>query len=148
MCKFFNENLMSAILGAVIGGLVTYCSEKHFRNSDKKQQEKHYASMLYYDLKSIEDYLLYEKSSVDIRYSVDWQHLVTNCSFLKPEYVSYIYNIYDGIYNFDFLFQRNKEQGIPNIKENSLSYKKLQGLLKKDEKSIYSAIIQELWNRM
>lgn len=75
-----NENLISAVLGDVIGGVATFTSELHLRNSDSKQQEKHFASMLYYDLKSVEDYIIDGRSSIDIRYSSDWQHIVANCS--------------------------------------------------------------------
>lgn len=138
-----NENLMSAALGAVIGGIVTFMSEMHFRKSDDKEQVKHYASILYYDLKSIEYYVLHEASSVDIRYCDDWQSLVINCSFLSSEDVRYIYSVYDLIYNFDFLFQRYKDSGMSNRKEDQPAYKELQKCFQKDNSS-YNEIMKKL----
>lgn len=74
-------NLLSAFLGAIVGGALTYITEWLLKRADGRQQEKHYSSMLYYDLKSIEDYILNERSSVNVIYSSDWQSIVVNCIF-------------------------------------------------------------------
>ena len=143
-----NENLISAVLGAIIGGIATFASEKHFRNSDNKEQEIHFASMLYYDLKSIEDYLINESSSVDIRYSTEWQKLVANCSFLKTEYIENIYKIYDYVYNFDFLYKKSKEQGTSNRKEDQPAYKGLKENLMSNKNSTYTSLMKELTKKI
>lgn len=45
-----NDNSVSAVIGALIGGMTTFISELTFRRSDSRQQDKHNASMFYYDL--------------------------------------------------------------------------------------------------
>lgn len=98
--------------------------------------------MLYYDLKSIEDYLANEKSSVDIRYTSEWQQVVANCSFLNSEHIKFIYKIYDQVYNFDFIYKKNKEQGISNKKEDQPAYKELKKNLMSDKK--YACLMKDL----
>lgn len=100
--------LISALIGALIGGAMTFLSEFIFRRKNKKENESHFSSILYYDLKSIENFVTSERSSVDIRYSPQWQDLISNCSFLTDSQVKHLYNVYDSVYNFDY-FYKNKD---------------------------------------
>ncbi|QXE18287.1 hypothetical protein [Clostridium sp. 001] len=122
------NSLLGAIVGALVGGGVTYLSQKYFRIIDDEKKEKHYASVLYYDLVSIEDYINNERGSVDIRYFEDWQHIVANCNFLESSDVQVIYRLYDLVYNFDFEFKERKRNSDVR-KENIDAYKELKHLL-------------------
>ena len=65
-------SLISAIIGGIctlLGGLLVY-----YRQSGAQTRQA--ASVLYYDLKSIESYLKTERSSVNIRYFSEWQSIV------------------------------------------------------------------------
>ena len=77
-------------------------------------QEKHAASMLYFDLMSIEDYLKNERGAVNIRYSSDWQNMISNCAFLLPD-------------NIMFLHENNSI----NMKRRNNEYQEVVDLLKK-----------------
>jgi len=65
-----------AIIGVFFTGVVTYIIEEIKRKRRRKEQEGHAASILFYDLKSIEYYLKEERDSVNLRYSDDWQGIV------------------------------------------------------------------------
>jgi NADPH-dependent 7-cyano-7-deazaguanine reductase QueF len=127
-----NENLMATILGAMIGGMLTFVIEIHFRKKDARENEKHFASILYYDLLSIKDYIENERSSVDVRYSQEWQSLIAHCTFLKSEYIGWIYKIYDSIYNYDYSMKSRKENKTFHRKEEIDDYKKLQNYFKEN----------------
>ena len=64
---------------------------------------------MYNDLKSIEKYLADERSSVNIRYSEDWQCIVAQCPFFNAEEIELIYYIYGEVYNYNYHY-RCKEQ--------------------------------------
>ena len=98
-------------VGAIIGGGFTLLGVlatilftiRQQKESDIKK-EKHVASILYFDIKSIESYLKYERSSVNLRYSENWQSVVAECSFLSGKQVEYIYKIYDLVYNYNYFY--------------------------------------------
>lgn len=85
------------------------------------------ASQLYYDLKSIEDYLKEETGAVNLRYSSEWQVIVAQCAFLEPEQVKKVYDIYDKAYNYNYYY-RSKEKRGKKIEKDSILY---YGALKK-----------------
>ena len=100
-------SLISALIGGVctlLGGWLVY----HFQSGTQKRQA---ASVLYYDLKSIESYLKTEGSSVNIRYFSEWQSIVAECTFLKPDDVEQLYKIYDLVYDYDYHYRLKEEQG-------------------------------------
>ena len=111
-------DLIIALIGALIGGAMTFLTEFIFRYKNKKDNESHFSSILYYDLKSIENFVLYDRSSVDIRYSTQWQNLISNCSFLTDPQVEHLYNVYDSVYNFDYFYK--KKNSIELTKEDCL----------------------------
>ena len=84
---------------------------------------------MYYDLKSIEDYLKYERSSVNLRYSVDWQSIVANCPFLSDSQVAYIYKLYDEAYNYNYHYRLKEKSKQQITKETIGQYKKLKELM-------------------
>ena len=95
MLEILKQVMESNFVGALIGGFCTLIGSIWVWKSQSKEQEKHAASMLYYDLCSIENYLRNERSSVNIRYSVEWQKMVSSCAFLPLDVMEKIYNIYE-----------------------------------------------------
>jgi hypothetical protein len=141
-------NLLSAFLGAIAGGALTYITEIRLRKEDRKQQERHYASMLYYDLRSIENYVLKEESSVDIRYSSDWQSIVSECTFLKPSYVENLYKIYDLVYNFNYHFKEQKKVGEDKLKTDIKEFMKLVSIFMHNSDATYKDVMRELSSKL
>lgn len=113
-------------IGALMGGVYVYRQEG-------KKQERHAASILYYDLKSIEDYLRSEKGTINIRYSEDWQMMTSSCTFLADYYVKKIYEIYDLVYNYNYQYKLKEQEGKVK-KENIVEYKRLQNLFLENSK--------------
>lgn len=52
------NELYAALLGAIIGGLLTFMGEFIYRKCDENSKQQHSASILYNDLKSIQEYIL------------------------------------------------------------------------------------------
>ena len=123
------DSLVGAIIGAVFGSLGTYFIEFVKRNKEKKALESHAASILYHDLKSIEQYLREEKQFVNLRYSQEWQNMVTDCFSLDDESIMYLYKIYDEVYNYNASFVEKSRSGKKFQKRKLVSYKKLNRLL-------------------
>lgn len=116
--------MVSAIVGAVIGIIATLLGVWATYLLEKRSQENFAAAILYNDLKSIEKYLACERSSVNLRYSDNWQQIVANCSFLKDKELETIYAIYGDVYNYDYGLIE-KTDGFFK-KEDIASYRKLQ----------------------
>lgn len=123
--NILNEPIMTTIVGAIIGIAATIFGGWIMYAREKRSQESFAATILYNDLRSIEKYLACERSSVNLRYSSDWQQIVANCSFLKEEEIEWIYTIYDEVYNYNYRY-RLKEQMGNFRKEDIDSYKTLQ----------------------
>ena len=87
-----------------------------------------YASVLYYDLKSIESYLKTERSSVNIRYFSEWQSIVAECTFLEPDDVEQLYKIYDLVYDYDYHYRLKEERGAVT-KDDISQYKELKKVM-------------------
>lgn len=120
----FNEPIITTIIGAVIGIVASVIGAIIAYQQMKKGQESFSSSILYNDLKSIEKYLKEERSSVNMRYSEDWQHMVANCSFLTDEEVEKVYSIYDKVYNFNYRYWlKEKKESVR--KEDISSYEEL-----------------------
>lgn len=130
--------MSETLIGVLIGGGITLAVEFSVKLYEKNQLKKHSASLLYYDLKSIEEYLNIENQNVDIRYSTEWQSMVANCTFLKNTEVEYIYKIYDQVYNQNWLMNNSN-----NIKTTS-AYAELQKLIATDENQKYKRILHTL----
>lgn len=141
----YNENLMAAALGAIVGGFVTFATESYFRKKEARENEKLFASILYYDLMSIMDYVYNEVSSVDVRYSGEWQSLIAHCTFLKSEYISWIYKIYDSVYNYDYTMKMRKEDNTFHTKEEIEDYIKLQNYFMEN---CVNAMLHDLGNKI
>ena len=104
-----------------LGGLLVY-------HRQSGAQTKQAASVLYYDLKSIESYLKTEGSSVNIRYFSEWQSIVAECTFLEPDDVEHLYKIYDLVYDYDYHYRLKEEQGAVK-KDAILQYKELKKVM-------------------
>ena len=89
------ESWVSSLISAIIGGICTLLGGLLVYYRQSGAQTRQAASVLYYDLKSIESYLKTEGSSVNIRYFSEWQSIVAECTFLEPDDVEQLYKIYD-----------------------------------------------------
>lgn len=131
-----NENKMVETLsGVIIGAVCTYFIESKKRKDDKKNIERHAATLLYYDLNSIELYLQEEKELVNLRYFNDWQSIMAYCTFLSNDNVMHLYKIYDEVYNYNHSFSQKLLYKKSFKKENLDSYIKLKNLIFNVEKN-------------
>lgn len=119
--KILNEPIFTTLIGAVIGLFGTILGGWLANRNANRQQTKFAASVLYNDLMSIERYLINERSSVNLRYSDNWQNLVADCSFLRNEDLELLYLIYDEVYNFNYLYKCKEKVGAVR-KEDIHSY--------------------------
>ena len=78
--------------------------------------------------KSIESYLKTERSSVNIRYFSEWQSIVAECTFLKPDDVEQLYKIYDLVYDYDYHYRLKEERGAVT-KDDISQYKELKKVM-------------------
>lgn len=123
--SILNEPIINTVVGAFIGIIASMFGGWVVFQQQKKEQERFAAIILQNELKYVENYLAYERSSVNLRYSHDWKQVVAKCSFLKDEEVAWIYMIYDKIYNFNYRYKLKERTG--NVKKEDIdSYKKLQ----------------------
>lgn len=110
-----DDNMLSAIIGAFIGGvfalLGAYIGVSETFKREKIKQECFAATVLYNDLQSIERYLRYERNQVNLRYTENWQKMVSYCSFLTDNEINFIYDIYDEVYNYNYLYKLNEQMG-------------------------------------
>lgn len=110
---------LTSLISAIIGGACTLLGGWLVYHSQSGAQTKQAASVLYYDLKSIESYLKTEGSSVNIRYFSEWQSIVSECTFLEPDDVEQLYKIYDLVYDYDYHYRLKEEQGA--VKKDAIS---------------------------
>lgn len=122
------ESWVSSLISAIIGGSCTLLGGWLVYHSQSGAQTKQAASVLYYDLKSIESYLKTEGSSVNIRYFSEWQSIVAECTFLEPDDVEQLYKIYDLVYDYDYHYRLKEEQGAVK-KDAILQYKELKKVM-------------------
>ena len=134
------NELLIAFFGAIFGGLITFWGESIFRKRDYKGKQKHSATILYNDLKSIQKYLNEEFSDiVNIRYTNEWQSYAARCDFLGNHEIALLYEIYDTVYDYNKVFDEGfylnaKEQPIDRMfkrlsgKINHQNFKELMDL--------------------
>lgn len=111
-----------------------------------KDSKSHASSILYYDLISIETYLEYERSSVNLRYSSEWQRMIANCPFLKEEQVKTLYSIYDNVYNYNYFYRLKEIKKEVIVKEDIPQYKILKDIFleKTEDNQRYRELLEEL----
>ena len=100
--------------------------------------------------------MAHERSSVNLRYTVDWQGIVASCSFLKDQHIQCIYKIYDEVYNYNYYYKLVERKGSVT-KKNIPQYQKIQKILfdnskgyinKEQYASMYAEIQAELKNHI
>ncbi len=138
-----STEIISALISAVISLVITTVGWKY----ETRKQEKHAASMLYYDFLSIENYLEDEDNLVNIRFSDEWQSMVSDCSFLKSDDVRMIYKIYDLVYDYNYHYKRLEQSGTIN-KEKISQYTELKELIIGEANEKYENIKQYLKSHM
>lgn len=146
----------SAIISTVVGGFFTLLGGYLSYRQENNKQKKLAAAVLYYDLKSIEDYLKAESDHVNIRFFTEWQSAISKCSFLEANYVKLLYKIYDSVYDYNYYGEKEKEgpvkksdisqfESLKNImlcscgvgqnrQEYSVEYQELMNVLEKSRK--------------
>ena len=124
-----NNEIVDTVMGAVLGFVASILGGWIVYRREKKNQESFAASLLYNDLKSIEKYLADERSSVNIRYSEDWQCIVAQCPFFNAEEIELIYYIYGEVYNYNYHYRCKEQLKVVFSKEEICSYTKLQNLM-------------------
>ena len=113
MSELFTALLV--LFGALIGGLIAFFGEFMYRRRVEKSKQQHSASILYYDLKSIQAYTLDDLIDVvDVRYTPEWQRYVANCIFLRNHEVALIYEIYNRVYNYNHGADFFRDTGMPD----------------------------------
>lgn len=117
--------IITTFVGAIIGMFATFYGGRMAYLREKRSQERFSSAILYNDLRSIERYLAHERSSVNLRYSDDWQHMVAKCRFLREDEVEKIYTIYDEAYNYNYRYKLIEQTGSVR-KEDIGSYEKMQ----------------------
>lgn len=124
--EILNEPIFNTVISSLIAIFVSLITAVLTFHQMEKGQRSFSATLLYNDLKSIEKYLRYERSSVNLRYSDKWQDMVASCSFLTDEQVEKLYSIYDEVYNYNYHYHL-REQSVGFVKKEDLqSYKNLQ----------------------
>lgn len=118
-------DILLAIIGGIIGVVGTLLGAWISYWSEMRKQKRIAATVLYNDLRSIEKYLKYESSQVNLRYSDNWQNMVAYCSFLTDDEVNIIYDIYDEVYNYNYQYKLKEQKGDVK-KDDIISYKKMQ----------------------
>jgi len=155
MRKSMTDGLVGAIIGSLLGGFITWFSTERAIKKQKQESERNAASILYYDLKSIENYFSYN-ISVNLRYSDKWQDMVANCTFLNDEEIKFAYEIYDEVYNFNYFFENNKTN-MSEITQQGKNLKKKMGIdhedsmneedclkVEKNYTNVYSSLLNKL----
>ena len=137
---------MTEIIGVFLASILAHVLWIVQEGRKNKESESHAASILYYDLKSIEGYLVGERSSVNLRYSSEWQQMVAGCSFLKDEQVKELYNIYDEVYNYNYFYKLKEDKKEAVIKEDIPQYKALKNVFlnESEDNTKYAEILKEL----
>lgn len=121
------ENILnSSFIGAIIGGIFAFITGIILNRVSDANRKKVNVSILLYDLKSIENYLTYERSSVNLRYFADWQKVIANCTCLNLEDIQFLYEIYDNVYNYNFYYKLKEQNGESVCKEDIVHYLDLQ----------------------
>ena len=121
-------NWLTSLVPALIGGVCTLIGGVFVYRKQNKSQIKHAASVLYYDLKSIERYLRTERSSVNIRYFSEWQLIVAECTFLGADDIELLYKVYDLVYDYDYHYKLKEEHGAV-VKEDISQYEELKKIM-------------------
>lgn len=123
--NILNEPITNTVIGAIIGFVASVLGGWIVYRREKRNRESFAASVLYNDLRSIERYLAYERSSVNLRYSEEWQRIVAECPFFNAEDIEWIYQIYDEVYNYNYHYRCKEQSGTAVRKEDICSYTKL-----------------------
>ncbi len=126
--------------------MITYLFALRTRRKDRDNKLKQYASMLYYDLESIYNYLTEERNLVNLRYSDTWQHILSECTFLESHDIKNIYKIYDKIYNYNYIFNHYIRAHITFDKDDIQEYKDLKEMFYPGNKNVYKSLEKKLGN--
>lgn len=121
------ENILdSSFIGAVVGGIFAFVTGIILNRMSDTNQRKVNIAILLYDLKSIENYLAHERSSVNLRYFEDWQKIIADCNCLNLKDIQFLYEIYDRVYDYNYYYKLKEEKGESFRKEDIIHYQNLQ----------------------
>ena len=139
-------NAMLEIIGVFLASGLAHMLWLLQERKKDKESKSHAASILYYDLKSIETYLGHGRSAVNLRYSFEWKKMIANCSFLKDEQVEILYYIYDKIYDYNYFYNLEEIKKRAVVKEDIPHYNMLKDIFieKTEDNQKYKEILEEL----
>lgn len=122
------QDVIETLISVLVGAGVTYLLGMYQQSKQDKKGLAHAASILYYDLLSIEDYLIKEKNCVNLRYTEDWQEIVAHCICLTHQQVEHIYKIYDKTYNYNYYYRKMESENGVILKTNNPYYDEIEKL--------------------
>lgn len=115
------EDMGRIILGIIIGVGIAGSLEFVRDNVRKKLKLKRYVALVYYDLKSLENYLKEEKGDVNLLYTDGWKDMLAGCSILKPDDIAYLYDLYNTIYNYNEIYKQRMKNA-NSVQKQDISY--------------------------
>ena len=129
-----SRDFFLVILGAIIALLADFI----LRYLDSRSKQKHNASILLYDLKSIESYFTNPKLKNEIhitnlRYTENWQTIIAECSFLSSEHIMLLYSVYDNVYDYNYLYNMNHNASNQWLTETNNSSNVIRSIIKNDK---------------
>ena len=100
----FNIEIECVLLGA----LITVITDVIWHYMESKNKKRHSARMLYYDILSIKKYVDQHNQNrletyENLRYNREWQNILLELDFLSFKQVECVYNLYDTVYDFEYL---------------------------------------------
>lgn len=105
---------MVEIACVLLGFAISIVTTIGFECYQERKRKKYYANVLYHDLLSIMQYFKgeYKWDETDmypeIRYNADWQSAVANLTYLRDNQIKLVHNIYDAVFDYDYLLSRTK----------------------------------------
>lgn len=105
---------MVEIACVLLGSAISIVTTIDFECYQERKRKKYYANVLYHDLLSIMQYFKgeYKWDETDmypeIRYNADWQSAVANLTYLRDNQIKLVHNIYDAVFDYDYLLSRTK----------------------------------------
>ena len=118
----------------LFGTLIAISASFVLNYMNNRQKEKHSASILLHDLKSIEWHARNTDESVtNFRYTPDWQALVAECHFLTERHIILLYKIYDEVHGCNVRFSLASQRQAENLNFDYGSLEKLRDFIDSDE---------------
>jgi len=118
----------------LFGTLIAISSNFVLNYLNNRKKERHSASILLHDLKSIEWHARHDGENItNFRYTPDWQALVAECHFLTEPHIIMLYKIYDEVHCCNVRFSLAIQREANNLHFDYGTLEKLRGFIASDE---------------